>query len=580
MANNTNEIIGLQGITGVQGITGAQGSIGVQGFQGAQGSIGVQGKRGIQGAQGRIGMNGAQGVQGLRGEHGVGGFIGLQGAQGIQGIQGQRGPRGYMGYIGEPGEVGIQGLTGAKGHIWVDGISLDGYNTHLFKLDNGKLVSIDDSLLTLNNGAKISLWLDENCYNYLVSNRCYITVDNNIKYSIDGVDTLEVREDTFPVYYAGEILLTEIINSDNDLNTIVELVYYNENWYYAGGLIGSTSNTPIYENGKDIKINEETNTIDIALDKDITSNIKLGFLNANETLTAGMSLSEILERILIQEVGGKPNNPVVKLVLNSGIENQREVGTALGTVTFDVNYTDGYYSSADTNIYTPAQFNQQNNTTNGKLLAGCAEGDYTLYYNINNIVGNIVGQNINSYTSEEIKIEPTEYKFHVNQTYSESEVKMVKSNLGNDKPVNIVAGNVNSNNVAINFYYTTNVIHLDDVVWNTRNNQLEINGVAYTPSTELVNAMLIENGGEFLTSNNQNINKEYTIAPRSSLAIIIPKNMTFSTYSTADTTQTNIFANFRKYAVRNKINIEYDIYILSNNSESGTTEITGLTYIN
>ena len=574
MANNTNEIIGLQGVTGAQGFTGAQG------LQGAQGSIGAQGQRGIQGAQGRTGMNGTQGVQGFSGTHGLSGLMGFQGAQGIQGIQGNRGPRGYMGYIGEPGEVGIQGLQGTKGHIWVDGISLDGYNTHLFQLENGKLVSIDDSILTINNGAKISIWFDQNVYDYLINNNNQVTIDNNVKYSIDGVDTLEVTEVISTVYYAGETLLSDIINPELDLNTVIEFTYFNNAWYYSGGLIGSTSNTPIYENGKDIKINEETNTIDIALDKDITSNIKVGFLNANETLTAGMSLTEILERILIQEVGVKSNNPVVKLVLNSGIKNQREVGTALGTVTFDVNYTDGYYSSADTNIYTPAQFNQQNNTTNGKLLAGCAEGDYTLYYNINNIVGNIVGQNMNSYTSEEIKIEPAEYKFHVNQTYSESEVKMAKSNLGNEKPVNIVAGNVNSNDVAINFYYTTNIIHLDDVVWNTRNNQLELNGVAYTPSTELANAMLIENGGEFLTSNNQNINNEYTIAPRSSLAIIIPKDMTFSTYSTADTTQTNIFANFRKYAVRNNINIEYDIYILSNNSESGTTEITGLTYIN
>lgn len=566
MANNTKEIIGLQGITGAQG------------FQGAQGSIGAQGQRGIQGAQGRIGMNGAQGIQGLRGEHGMGGFIGLQGAQGTQGIQGHRGPRGYMGYIGGPGEVGIQGLTGAKGHIWVDGISLDGYNTHLFQLDNGKLVSIDGSILTVNNGAKISIWLDQNVYDYLINNNGQVTVDNNIKYSIDGVDTLEVREVTSTVYYAGETLLTEIIDSDNDLNTIVELVYYNESWYYSGGLIGSTSNTPIYENGKDIKINEETNTIDIALDKDITSNIKVGCLNANETLTTGMSLSEILERILIQEVGGKSNNPVVKLVLNSGIENQREVGTALGTVTFDVNYTDGYYSSADTNIYTPAQFNQQNNTTNGKLLAGCVEGDYTLYYNINNIVGNIVGQNINSYTSEEIKIQPAEYKFHVNQTYSESEVKMIKSNLGNDKPVNIVAGNINSNEVTINFYYTTTVGVLNNIYWNESINSLVDNqGNIYNPPTELNNIMLLENDGDLLKSTTQNENNEYSIPSLSSQYIIVPQGVTFFIHASADPQKNNLISQYRKYPVINDKGISYDIYIYSNNG-SAAMGVKGLKY--
>lgn len=569
---------GLQGLRGAQGLQGIEGPQGLQGAQGIQGIQGVYGCQGPTGAQGSQGERGQQGPTGAKGAQGFAGERGQQGERGVQGAQGIRGEKGYMGYRGQVGEVGIQGLQGEKGHIWVDGISLDGYNTHLFKLNGNKFVTVDYSKLSLNNGAKMSFWLDQNVYDYLLENECQITVEDNAKITVDGEETLQTTEVTTTVYYANTTLLTDIINIEKDLNTVIELTYYNQTWYYSGGLIGSTNTsiTPEYVGGKDIKINEETNAIDIALDKDITSNIKVGFLNANETLTAGMSLSEILERILIQEVGGKSNNPVVKLVLNSGIEKQREVGTALGTVTFDVNYTDGYYSSADTNIYTPAQFNQQNNTTNGKLLAGCSEGDYTLYYNINNIVG----QNINSYTNEEIKIEPAEYKFHVNQTYSESEVKMVKSNLGNEKPVNIVAGNVNSNDVAINFYYTTNVIHLDDVIWNTRNNQLELNGVAYIPSTELANAMLIENGGEFLTSNNQNINNEYTIAPRASLAIIVPKNMTFSTYSTADTSQTNIFANFRKYAVRNNINIEYDIYILSNNSESGTTEITGLTYIN
>ena len=599
MNNTTNTLTDLQGITGSQGVQGVQGSIGIQGLRGAQGaqgftgangiqgvqgvqgSVGFQGLRGCDGLQGVPGHNGAMGAQGITGRSGAQGLRGAQGLtgiQGVQGVQGTTGSPGYMGYVGANGEVGIQGLQGAKGHIWVDGVSLDGYNTHLFHLVNNKLTSVDNTKLTLNNGAKISVWLNQDVYNYILNNNNSITVDNNVFMTVDNVDTLEVNEVTSNVYYSDNIFLTDIINIEKDLNTIINLTYYNNTWYYSGGLIGSTNDGIEYVAGKDIDIDVTTNTIDIALDKNITTNIKVGFLEANQTLTAGMSLSQILERIMIKEIGAKITKPQV--TISTTVNNNREVGTALGTVTFDVNYTDGYYSSADTSIYTATQFNQQNNTTNGKLLAGCAEGDYTLYYNINNIVGNIVGQNINSYTDNEIKMEPVVYKFSLKQEYDESMVNTVKTNIGNNTDVNIPSGTANSNELGIKFYYTTNVIHLDNVVWNTRNNQLELNEVVYTPSVELANAMLIENGGEFLTSNTQNINNEYIIAPRSSLAIIIPKDMTFSTYSTADTTQTNIFANFRKYAVFNNINVEYDVYILSNNSVSGTTEITGLTYIN
>lgn len=289
MANNTNEIIGLQGITGAQG------------FQGAQGNIGAQGQRGIQGAQGRIGMNGAQGVQGLRGEHGVGGFIGLQGAQGIQGIQGHRGPRGYMGYIGKPGEVGIQGLQGAKGHIWVDGISLDGYNTHLFTLVNNKFQSVDGSLLTLNNGAKISLWLDENCYNYLVSNGCCITVDDNVYATENNKEQLISRpKENIPVRYTDSKSLIEIIDSNNDLNTIVELVYYNESWYYAGGLIGCIKSNDNPDEPIQPEVIRYTGGDGINIDSNNVINVKIAADNAlqvNENGELFVSQSENPESI-------------------------------------------------------------------------------------------------------------------------------------------------------------------------------------------------------------------------------------------------------------------------------------------
>ena len=267
--NNIINLQGAQGSTGTIGTQGERGKVGLQGLQGAQGSVGLQGTRGcdgIQGARGSAGMMGAQGEVGRPGAQGNRGIQGQTGPQGPQGPQGLTGSRGFMGYVGKPGEVGIQGLQGAKGHIWIDGVSLDGYNTHLFTLSNNKLQSVDGSLLTLGNGAKISLWLDENCYNYLVNNECRITVDDNVYATDDnGEEVLLVEEKTIPVYYAGSALLNSIISIETDLNTIVELVYYNGSWYYAGGLIGLNSSESVsYTAGDGINI-DSNNVINVKI---------------------------------------------------------------------------------------------------------------------------------------------------------------------------------------------------------------------------------------------------------------------------------------------------------------------------
>lgn len=571
--------IGIQGLRGAQGAQGFTGANGIQGVQGVQGSIGLQGLRGCDGLQGVPGHNGAMGAQGITGRSGAQGLRGVQGftgIQGVQGIQGTTGSPGYMGYVGTPGEVGIQGLQGAKAHIWVDGASLDGYNTHLFHLVNNKLTSVDNTKLTLNNGAKISIWLNQDVYDYILNNNNTITVENNVFMTVDNVDTLEVNNNTSNVYYSDGIFLTDIINTEKDLNTIINLTYYNNTWYYSGGLIGSTNDGIEYVAGKDIDIDVTTNTIDIALDKNITTNIKVGFLEANQTLTAGMSLSQILERIMIKEIGVKANKPSGSISTTSSIS--REVGTALGTVQFNVNYTDGYYSSADTSIYTNQQFNQQNNTTGGKLNAQCVNTGNTLYCN-----SNIVNQNTNVYTDNVIKIEPSEYIFNMDILYNESTVRTAKSNLGNDIILDTIpSGTINSNNVSIKFYYTTNIINLPGVSWNDNGINgvayLEKNGVEYKPSIELQNQMLINNGGKYLTSAEQYVNNEYTVYSDSSLAIIVPKDKTFSIYSKSDLTHSNIFTTFRKYTTVNNYGVEYDIYISTNNNTTANAIFTGLTY--
>lgn len=81
----------LGNIMGPQGIQGIQGPIGAQGPKGDQG---IQGQTGPQGPQGD---KGATGAQGPKGDQGVKGETGAQGPQGTQGIQGPIGPVGPQG---------------------------------------------------------------------------------------------------------------------------------------------------------------------------------------------------------------------------------------------------------------------------------------------------------------------------------------------------------------------------------------------------------------------------------------------------------------------------------------------------
>lgn len=586
--NNIINLQGAQGSTGTIGTQGERGKVGLQGAQGAQGSVGLQGTRGcdgIQGARGSAGMIGIQGEAGRPGAQGNTGIQGQTGPQGAQGPQGLTGSRGIMGYVGKPGEVGIQGLQGAKGHIWVDGVSLDGYNTHLFTLENNRLKSVDGSLLTLGNGAKISLWLDENCYNYLVSNECRITVDDNVYATENGEEKLIVSERTAPIHYTNSKLLTEIIDSDNDLNTIVELVYYNGSWYYAGGLIGLNSSDRVINNyvgGKDIAIDSEfneednvmTNNINISLQDDLKSTTKLGFLEAGETLLAGSSLTDILTKILVKEVGGSAHVPTANITINPTATSY-EVGTALGSISLTGQYTDGYYTSANTEIYSEDLFNTNNGQNDGKVEANCVKQSCEYYLN-NEIIG--YGDSYN-YTDNNIVRNNQTYSFKCKFNYSNSQVNTIKTNLGNEENINIESGSTNfSNTIDINFYHTTTVGVLNNVYWNESTNSLVDNqGNIYNPSTELNNIMLRENGGVLLKSTTQNENNEYSIPSLSSQYIVVPQGVTFFIHASADPQKNNLISQYRKYSVINDKGISYDIYIYSNNG-SAAMGVKGLKY--
>lgn len=245
--------IGMQGRKGAQGPNGARGERGAMGAQGLIGENGAQGRKGQDGLQGARGKAGAQGAQGFIGENGAQGRTGAQGIQGFightgpmgaqgrigtQGIQGHRGtrgckgiqgPRGYIGLQGDDGPVGFRGPVGEEGGIWVDGIKLGGYNTHLFVFKNGKFVpNSDGDKLRIKDGASILLKLTVEAFDSIAEdNRIYV----------EGLVNGDTVLTEYEAYYNDEFLLTEKLTKENDCDNIIGLTYYAGSWYYNGGAI-------------------------------------------------------------------------------------------------------------------------------------------------------------------------------------------------------------------------------------------------------------------------------------------------------------------------------------------------------
>lgn len=126
--------------------------------------------------------------------------------------------------------------------------------------------------------------------------------------------------------------------------------------------------------GEDISITEGTNAINVSLKKKITvMGVSVGTLANGSELDAGMSLYDILNKILIREIDAKVGAyPSTKLnVTGVSANGTYEVGTSL-TATLSHTYTDGKFVGADS-LY---QYN---------LAAGCAEGETTYNFDISKV---------------------------------------------------------------------------------------------------------------------------------------------------------------------------------------------------
>lgn len=328
-----------------------------------------------------------------------------------------------------------------------------------------------------------------------------------------------------------------------------------------------------YTKGDDIDITDD-NKINVSLSNAITPNTTVGFVNPETTIEAGSSLEDILRKILVKEVLATSVKPTNSLSVSGN--SKREVGTALGKVTLNPSYTDGYYKSEDTNVYTNEQFNTNNNTTNGKLNAGCTRGTIT-YYKDSTVITDMVNEDEGFQYVDNTKVTTnTTYSFQIETAYGASTINECKTSSGATQTISIASGTTpKSSAVTVSFYHKTYVSSITGLVWDAAKGYLVKDGVQYVPETTLKNTMTTN--GELLTSTTQNKNEETIIPATSSLCIIVPENVTFTIYSKSDSSQSNLFNQFKKYKTTNDYNINYDIYIYCNNGDAAFT-VAGLTY--
>lgn len=141
-----------------------------------------------------------------------------------------------------------------------------------------------------------------------------------------------------------------------------------------------------YDEGHDIdfrtvvdqQTQESTTFIDTALDADIQVaglTAGVGGVGINDTFTAGMSLSDVLRKIFVKDVDVKTTAPDVTFNI-SDTTTTYEYGSSVSKSMSVSGYKDGYFTP-ENSAYTAAKFNENNNTTGGKLNAGCVQGTET-----------------------------------------------------------------------------------------------------------------------------------------------------------------------------------------------------------
>lgn len=106
----------------------------------------------------------------------------------------------------------------------------------------------------------------------------------------------------------------------------------------------------VYKGGKDITV-KENNTIDIALDEDITvaglsDTYGCGLIKNGNTIKAGTSLSEVLKMMLSKELNPKaPTKPSISIAKASAASGLYEIGEIINVGTANISKTAGKFNN-------------------------------------------------------------------------------------------------------------------------------------------------------------------------------------------------------------------------------------------
>jgi hypothetical protein len=206
--------------------------------------------------------------------------------------------------------------------VWIDGIRIDGFNTHLYECINDKFITKNSTkgLLIIDNGTQIDIWLDDTAYNSIKNNNNCLKIDT----FVNG----KIEETNYPITFDGQKSLIDAVNDITDLNAIVSLTFKVDEWYYSGGLRTSTT------------IDGDI-TVDTRIENEIkVTGVNIGSYKDGVSIIAGTSVEQILRNILTNKIGVKISKPKLTMSLtNSG---PFEVGESVeGTI--NVSYQDGQF---------------------------------------------------------------------------------------------------------------------------------------------------------------------------------------------------------------------------------------------
>ena len=302
----------------------------------------------------------------------------------------------------------------------------------------------------------------------------------------------------------------------------------------------------VYYGGHDIKVSaeqrdgdtESKNYIDTSLDAAIESCVTIGNLNNGDTLTAGMTLSEILEKILVKEFQPEKKLPSTQLKIEPTLKNTYEVGETLGTLTLTHMYTDGYYYADGTN-YKTNKFNSLHNVSNNKLPASCTEGDTTYKLNDNTISS--------TYNGTE-KLTEGKFTFKCQTSYGASNVTP-KTNLGKDATTTITASSATSDEITKYVYYKAYSVIIS-------NNQIPAN----------ISDLMTDSNGYFITSDTVKKNDTYKIQGGESMFLFLPQSKKFTVKNSLGSSAESEFV--KKQEVTNTLDTVYNVYQKRNDSDN------------